>query len=73
MWVNPSTFNSWYISFSAYSQANRCPDSWDGGKEIVKPEKFIGCLNEFLNSGFGRSLKSSIIMSNNKDAVMGFR
>lgn len=40
-WIIKETFSSWYMQFIAYSITNKCTDSFDFQKQIVKPDRFM--------------------------------
>lgn len=84
-WTIPNSFQSWYLSMRAFAITyrdidtlngveNKCKDSWDSDKEIVKSSKFMDCLRFFLKQPQGGSYRGSILFSEeDKHLIIGFK
>lgn len=74
----PESFDSWYVQLKEFSQSmngvpnGACTASWNDQKDAVVPEKFMGCLNFFLNSRGGQYARS-INMNSDKSKITSFK
>lgn len=50
---------------------NKCKDSWDADKDALVPEKFMGCLKDYL-AGAGGQYSGRINMNDEETKITSF-